>query len=211
MPAGRIAFFAFILLSVVNLLANVFEGRLAERLTKPLLMPLLFLAYLLAAQTRDPLIAGALCCGFAGDVFLMFPKTGAAGYFAFLAGHLLYAYDFAGAVRLESVPEQVWLLAIPYLVFGAGFLIFAAPRLRWLSAPFFIYMLCVSAMSFASLLRAWELSGTCWMTFAGSLFFIASDSMIALEKCSRRGRKYPFAVMFTYIAAQFLIVAGCVA
>ena len=46
------------------------------------------------------------------------------------------------------------------------------------------------------------------LVFFGALFFVISDSILALNKFYTPLKKSSFIIMFTYLVAQYLIVIG---
>lgn len=119
MPRSRLLLAAFVAVAAANLLANAADHRVAELVTKPLLMPLLA-AHLWQATTaqgrRTPrLILAALALSTGGDVALLGTGTGwfLTGMALFLGAHLCYVAAFTrhgAAAALRRPP----LLAVPW-------------------------------------------------------------------------------------------------
>ena len=94
----------FIILSLVHVAGEFLTDPLKLKIrhsTKPFLMPLLILYYLIAANrlgiSVNLLILIAVLLGFVGDVVLMKPKVQIlfmVGLGSFLLGHLLYIVAF---------------------------------------------------------------------------------------------------------------------
>jgi len=64
-------------------------------------------------------------------------------------------------------------------------------------------------MSYASLLRFGGIRGhVFWLPFIGSLFFILSDSLLAIRNFRYRQKKGWVSVMLSYVLGQLLIAMG---
>jgi len=78
-----------------------------------------------------------------------------------------------------------------------------------MKVPVIVYLNVILIMSFASFTRIWALKGlSFWLPFVGSIFFIASDSLLAFRNFKVKLLKGWASIMITYIFAQFLIVFG---
>ena len=191
---------------------------------KPLLMPVL-IGWMLAnrellKEKFMKIILISLIFSMGGDVFLMFRNDDLFifGLASFLIAHVLYIVGFAGSNKLAS--QQLPLVgklvfAIPYAFFVAGFLfilkdyILGNPATKDLIAPVVVYALVIGTMGvFAS----WRVSCTGKVSFylvlGGALLFIASDSMIGINKFVQPLPYASLLIMSTYITAQYLIVRG---
>ncbi len=203
----------FVLCSAADLIAVGKGNARAERIAKPLLMPLLLAFYLLSAKVPNPLIALALVCGFLGDTFLL--GSGVfflCGLFVFLLGHVFYITAFLKPPVFAAMTPLFWVSAILLYVLYAvpvcrRLLPSVGPKLR---PAAILYMVFLLTMSCSSLLRYPCTDGTrFWLPFIGSLFFVASDTMLAFRAFRKDSCKVPeTAVMTTYLAAQALIVLG---
>lgn len=218
----------FVGVSVFHVAALAGGDEKAAHATKPLLMPLLFLAYLSGAPHAQPFTALALLAGFIGDVLLMDTHLFAAGLFAFLAGHLCYTAGFLMGMRY--VPAGVVaVVSAGYLVLGAV----AVRAMRGLPRPKFAICLCYLAaillMSCSALLRAFSGEPFLFAAWVGSLCFIASDSLLGLQifgpgrmfqnRAAKEKRTGPFRhpdghaadalLMGLYIVGQTLLAVGC--
>jgi uncharacterized membrane protein YhhN len=72
-----------------------------------------------------------------------------------------------------------------------------------------IYGIIISVMLAMALWQYGKLSSlTAWLFILGALFFVMSDSMLAIDKFKQHVAYAPVLVMSTYILAQFLIVRG---
>jgi Predicted membrane protein len=182
-------------------------------LTKPLLVPLIILFYLTSAVQINWLIVTALFFGFLGDLSLLWGSKKiffAIGLFAFLVGHLFYTWAFLQSIQyFEAVPIWFFIFLVPYILYGCAILRILRPSLKNMIVPVVIYMCFILMMSFTSLCRIWNgFTLQSILPFIGSLFFIVSDSVLAYNSFNVPSKNYETYIMFTYILAQVLIVAG---
>jgi uncharacterized membrane protein YhhN len=149
-----------------------------------------------------PLVVAGLLFSLAGDVFLMLPRERfVAGLVAFLVAHLLYAGAFTGdGFRLTIA------ILLPFIAYGAGLLRILLPKVeRALKIPVVVYAAALLVMAWQATERG--ASGLPGGLFAatGALLFVASDSMLAIDRFARRFRAAEPLVLATYFAAQTLI------
>jgi uncharacterized membrane protein YhhN len=152
---------------------------------------------------------GKLDLGISPGSFFMF------GLFAFLLTQVFYLLAFSlpnGKNTIFSTRIYQMVLVIAY-----GLL------LMWLlynklfidefnfRAPVIIFTVIILAMLVTAFNRYGKVNGVSYMLVAiGAILFVASASMIAISKFLE---KFDFArilIMTTYIAAQYLIVLGCI-
>ena len=166
-------------------------------LTKPLLMPVLMAG-------RDRPTQRALAPGWAGDLALLADGDAAfrAGLLSFLAGHLAWISALRqrpGGGRLRARPD----LAVPPLAATAVVSAYLWPRTGTNRRPVLAYSAALLAMSLTALDRGTR------ATAAGGMLFLASDSLLALQKFG--GLRLPAGeglVMAAYTAAQALLAAS---
>jgi len=175
---------------------------------------ILALAWHLPANLRlyGPLVMAGLAFSLAGDVFLMLPRDRfVAGLVSFLVAHLLYVSAFMdGAVRAHAYVTPGfrftgWLL-LPFIVYAAVLLRTLLPHVpRALKVPVIVYAAALLAMAWQGAERAFAGAPGGVLVLAGGVLFVASDSMLALD---RFRRPFPAAqplVLGSYFLAQTLI------
>jgi uncharacterized membrane protein YhhN len=163
-------------------------------LTKPLLMPVLMAG-------RDRPSQRALALGGAGDVALLGSSQTAfiAGLGCFLAGHV------AWIIALRQRPGGGYLrarpaLAVPHLATFGAMNAYLWKRTGKDRIPVFVYSAVLLAMSLVA-----QDSGSP-RTAAGGALFLASDTLLALEKFGDlRLPAHEGLVMATYASAQALL------
>ena len=151
----------------------------------------------------------ALAFGLLGDVMLLSDTTARfqAGLAAFLVGHLAYLVCFVAL----GADHAAW--AVPGVVLTTAALALARGVLPAthrsdglaLSVPVGIYMAVIAAMS----VLAW-LTGE-WLIALGATVFVASDTILAVNRFVRPLPRARVAIMVTYHVGQALIVLGVLA
>ncbi|MBW5482719.1 lysoplasmalogenase [Streptomyces bambusae] len=175
------------------------DWQLGHQLFKPLLMPLL-VAHVLALGAPRLLVA-ALLFGWGGDVALLFDAEPAflVGMGSFALGHVCYLAAFGRR------PADLRLTA------GYAVALVGTVALLWgdlpagLRIPVAGYSLLLTAMA----LRSSTLGRTAGV---GGALFLLSDTLIATGVAEWPQLPRPdFWIMFTYLAAQYLLARGMLA
>ena len=213
---------AFCILSAAHLTAVLFQWEPGVYLTKPLLLSILATWFFLQTKNSSSkfsrLILTGLVCSIAGDIFLMFNKENffLLGLGSFLLTHLSYiaAFSLYPSFKNGAVRQQP-LLALPLLLF--------LPLMSWylwndLPIPFQVPVLAYSSaltlMALSSLNMSRRVAKLAAMLLLwGSVLFVLSDSMIAVEKFKTTGLPplfMRFCIMSTYLTGQYLLAKGSV-
>ena len=189
-----------------------------KMITKPFWVPAITGIYLLLAESVDPLIITALSFGYVGDLLLMRNKKSwfISGALAFLIGHLFYityfVLDAGGLYIFREHPLFCVIALIPYFIYAVFLKRLLGKNIRSVFLPAVLYVSVLLLMSYTSLLRIWNVNTTSFiLTFSGSILFIISDSLISIRKLKRQFHGVGTMIVFTYIAAQILIVIGLTA
>lgn len=196
----------FLLVSLVNVSAILFENTLWQIISKPLIIPALTICYLTGSKSWNWWYIFALFFSFAGDVLLMDKNNlFLFGIGSFLLTQLLYVFIITKKLRR---PDRRTLLTaiLPFLIFFLSLLSVLKPGLGDFMIPVVVYGLAISAFGVVSFLHYLQYKNKpASHLLAGALLFIASDSMIALNKFYQERPFYGAAIMITYIWAQYLI------
>lgn len=188
--------------------------------TKPLLLICLLVFYLSAfAQQESKVkywIAAALVFSLAGDVLLLFqdgkPMFFIAGLVAFLIAHASYIVAFLQEKGSEPKTVSKWPLigfAAAALLYGASLFILLEPKLGVMKVPVLIYESVIMVMATAALARRRKATAVSFqLVFLGAIFFMSSDSLLAINKFYAPLNGAHVWIMSTYGIAQFLIVIG---
>ncbi|MFW2136868.1 lysoplasmalogenase [Chryseobacterium sp. TY4] len=198
---SRITLLILGLVFVCDLLFIVLGEESLRFFSKTLLMPLLLVFYWLASQKSNQpkqnlFIAGLILSWF-GDVFLLFDWGFIAGLGSFLAAHICYIF----CLKKFSVSNALW--SLPFvLIYLFTFLTFLFPHLGDMKIPVILYALCISGMLYFSLKTKQIL------LIIGAVFFVISDSVLAINLFVNQSKVLGFLVMFTYVLAQSLLTFG---
>lgn len=214
----NIFLFIFVIIVIADLLAVIKELKKLEYIAKPLLMPTLALYFVFRSFMNGTnwLIILALLFGCSGDILLMLEnkeKWFMFGMIGFLIGHIFYISAFLISIGDNLINFPIWglILISPVLII----LFFTFPKYRRhmgeFKIPIYIYMTVILLMHFTSILRLalFNIYCLCFiLVYIGSLLFIFSDSLIAINTFKEDAEISHFYIMITYILGQFLIIQG---
>lgn len=192
--------------AILTILAAYQNRRLTHYLFKPLTIVFIILIALEPNHPTSPfyryMIIAGLLFSLAGDIFLMLPDRFIAGLVSFLIAHLFYIAAFI----FESGRALSLWSAIPFLIYGGLMLKALWPHLGKMRLPVVFYMLAILLMGWTAVSR-WTLTEQpgSLLAMLGALFFIASDSLLALDKFKGRFRSAQLLIFSTYSVAQWLI------
>lgn len=196
----------FVLVSLVNVSGILFEKTLWQSISKPLIIPALIACYLAGSKSWNRLYVLALFFSFAGDVLLMDKNNlFLYGIASFLLTQLFYVFIIAKTLR-KSDGRTMLIAMMPFLIFFLTLMSILKAGLGDFLIPVVVYGLAISVfgvVSFLNYLQHKDKPAIGLLT--GALLFIASDSMIALNKFYAEKPFYGPAIMITYILAQYLI------
>jgi uncharacterized membrane protein YhhN len=179
-------------------------------------LPILALAAVVARSGAGAGYAGWLTGGLlasaVGDVCLVWPERYFTwGLASFLLAHCFYLAAFASGAASGGA-SWAWLAGIA----AAAAILLARlwPHLGHVRGAVLVYVTVIALMAWTAARRAGApttpaLSGT--LALAGSLLFMTSDAILALDRFARRIPAAHAAVMVTYYAAQTLIAASAMA
>jgi uncharacterized membrane protein YhhN len=212
---SSLLFIIFWVIAGIDIIAAGTGNLQLHTITKPLIV-LSLLAALLSSGWRYPkrmLVFAALVFSLTGDVLLLLEKHRAlffaAGLASFLLAHILYILFFfsirlAQRSVLKKYPAIVMLVAI-YVLFFLWLLI---PSLGALKIPVIIYALVLGSMLLTAIHVYSDANAGGKLLIAGALFFVVSDSLLAIDKFYTPVAHAGVYIMFTYAMAQFLLVKG---
>ena len=175
-------------------------------LFKPLTTGLIFLLAMILTRGHFSLYTTAILLGLlfslAGDVFLMLPGDKfLQGLLSFLLAHLFYIFAFSRGHAFGAN----WALLI-FLAYGILIFAFLYPGLGKMKIPVAVYVLVILTMVWQAWVRFDGLqTAQAANALAGALLFVASDSLLAID---RFRKKLPLArlwILGTYFLAQWLI------
>jgi len=215
MNKDRIFTTFYVLFALLVLLAATAGPRWLYLLSKPLIMISLLGWSVISADSRSvrqkPLLLAGLVFACIGDVFLMLEGFFLHGLAAFLVMQVLYIFVFSGEIR-RPLPVFPSLLKAFVLIVALGIILMMVvphlsdPVLR-IAVP--VYAFTITAMTFFAFLRNSGVSGLSFrMVAAGAVFFMISDTLIALDAFVGPVARQHFWIMSTYMIAQFSILTG---
>ena len=206
----------FLTLSTIYLLLLLCDKQTWAVYLKPLLIPILILlTYQSKVTTTPKAILTALLFSWLGDTILIFadinPWCFIAGLVFFLIAHIAYIYCFTKqeAIIQHTHKFQYWFGYTLILIYLFGFLSFLLPKLGDLQIPVGCYAMTISLMLIEALKGHfnWKQKGKTQILI-GALFFVISDSILAINKFYNPIPYATLAIMSTYIIAQYNIITG---
>jgi uncharacterized membrane protein YhhN len=193
--------------ALLTIRSRLYGPKVVHYIFKPLTMIFIILiplqnGYPLSQFYKYLIIAG-LIFSLGGDVFLMLPKDKfVLGVLSFLIAHLFYITAFI----VEGTHSLSLFYLLPFLLYGVIMLSILLPGLGKMKVPVLVYMLALMVMAWQALSR-WagsELPGSL-SAFVGSLFFVASDSILAIDRFRKSFPSAHLYILLTYFVAQWLI------
>jgi uncharacterized membrane protein YhhN len=212
MNKTKITFFVFVLASILDIVGIIFSVPMLVYIFKPLIIFSLLFLYVFSLPKRLKWYVMALELCFFGDVLLLF--TGElffiAGLVSFLLAHILFIKIVISRIKKVNL-SKVILSAIPFLVVF-GFLIFTLKNsLHEMLLPVIIYGLTISTFGTVSLIDFLnKKSKMAMLMLLGAIFFMISDSLLAINKFYNPAHILEIIVMATYVTAQYLIFKSMV-
>jgi len=202
---------------------NLFIPSLA---VKALLMPSLIFFY--HSQIRGNynlihrLVMSGLGFAWIGDISLLFLNEQKnflistddyfiLGFIALLLTQLLYIMAFNLPKGKNTIFSTRIYQTLIVLAYGCILIWYLYYSLGDMKVPVILYAIIILSMLLSALNRYGKVNGVSYMfVVIGAIMFVLSDSMIAINKFHI---KFDFArtlIMITYLAAQYLIVLGCI-
>lgn len=199
---ASVFFLVIVLIHVLGILVN-------EKLaffSKPFLMISLVIVYLVSVKKASFWFVSALFFSFWGDVLLLFiDQFFVFGLASFLVAHIFYIKITSGFIRKFSF-KKIMLLCLPFTVYLISFLSLLKDNLGEMKIPVIVYGVVICTFGIvASLNYIQEKSTVNLWLFLGAIFFIISDSLIAINRFNEPKEIYQILIMITYIIAQYLI------
>lgn len=209
----------FLLVIVVIELYGRISGNIRmEYPVKPLIM--IWMATYFLLHRRKPELTRPVLMAFffswLGDILLMFSDrderfffAGVGGFFLAQLSYIIIFTRFSGSGGKGYLQKNL-IVGFLFLGYVAGIFYLLNPGLDGMMKPvLLIYALSLIGMSMMALNRKGRVNRHSFLlVFIGSILFVLSDSMIALDKFYRDIPLAGFWIMLTYIAAQYLIMRG---
>lgn len=209
------SFLSFYLVAFLHILGELYSWH-SVLWTKPLLMPSLLLSFyfnLNPTERKSTLFKFALLAlvfSTLGDILLQCEQTMHQplyfyfGLGAFLIAQIMYIFCFRNTGRW--IISKSWISV--YIVYFVLFLFLLYPGMGLgLKIPVTVYGFTLTLMAWYSW-RCMNNTPHSFITPIGALLFVASDSILAINKFKSPIPHAGFWVMVTYLLAQYLIVSG---
>jgi len=213
--------FLFLIIVVGDLIGEFYQMIWIDYSFKPFIMIWIGAYFLLNSKGIDKSVVKLAILAFLfswlGDMFLMFGDKGffyfILGLASFLVAQIVYSFLFLRTINLSgNLPflkkNPFWLMV--YMAYGLILYIILYNHLDGvLKIAVFVYMLAILCMSSMALNRYGNGHPISFSyVFTGSLLFIISDSMIAINKFMVPIPYEGIFIMISYISAQYLIMKG---
>ena len=204
----------FVVASIIQLFFAYIENQKLRKREKFLCLLMLGLAAVFAFP-NEPLIYIGAFLGMIGDILVLRSKTFKYGTFAFLLGHLCYIYEALWKIigfNNISGPEIFIIIGTFAVIFTAMYLVctFKTKHSKFdifgQSLYFSVQVIYLPLFIMAMI----QTGGFMYLSLIGACFFIISDAILVKNHFGRKWKRYDFYIMFTYLLAEVLIIAGFV-
>lgn len=202
----------FILISVMEIYGVFHQNKVLEFVCKPLIMVSLVSLYMVSVKNPSFLYVSAVFFSFWGDVLLLFPERYfMLGLISFLFTHLIYIRIILRYIQKISLITYA-TYSLPFLLYFSGIIFLVKDNLNTLLIPVVIYGIIISVFGTLALIHYNKNKDRAsnWLLI-GAVFFIISDSLIAINKFYIMHINLGAFVMITYVVAQYLICKAVVA
>jgi uncharacterized membrane protein YhhN len=205
--AQRRCLYVFLIFAVAyvgTLPLQPYPGSFAVKAIPAISLAVLALTGVTGLQAK--LLFAALLFSAGGDIALGLEVYGdyfVIGLGLFLITQILYIVTFSRDFKAQRsmIPVVVVLVA-----FAIAMAVILTPSLGDMMLPVYVYLIVVATMGIFAALRASKSK----LVLYGALFFIASDSILAINEFLTTVPAADYLIMVTYYLAQFLIVYGYV-
>lgn len=151
----------------------------------------------------------ALMFSLIGDVLLMFVNKSAnffmSGLVAFLIAHIMYISVF---YKSRNKTANKLPIIVILLIYASGLFYFLIDGLGEMLIPVLLYLLVILTMATTAFIRKRSNRDSYKLVFVGAVFFMISDSLLALNKFYEPLPFSNISIILTYALAQYLIVLG---
>ncbi|MFQ6609767.1 MAG: lysoplasmalogenase [Fidelibacterota bacterium] len=196
-----------IITAIIHIRAEYSGRRILVYIFKPLMTILIILIAVIQPGSQPDIYRYAIITGLifslAGDIFLMFPDTRfLSGLVSFLIAHLAYIFAFTRGIGFGTT----LYIALPLVIIGGLMFRYLFPGLGKMKLPVLVYLVAIIMMAWQAWER-WDVIGQWYVMSAaiGALFFVVSDSLIAINRFRFQFKSARAWVLITYLIAQLLI------
>jgi uncharacterized membrane protein YhhN len=211
--ANLFLFIAFLYASIGTLLSYGLEKNKWLFFTKPFIIPVLVLYYVLNSHDPLPVIIVAMLFAFLGDFFLMWPNKkvffmlGLLCFFLMLVFYIVFMLTYQ--VRIAGIGIESVAIGFAYLLLGALIFALLYRYLESFKIPVIFYILALLSVSYICFFSVMEhKTEAAFVQYIGSLLFIISDTILAIDSFRKTIRYGGIYIMLTYTIAQIFLLAG---
>jgi uncharacterized membrane protein YhhN len=212
--------FIFFLVFVIQLYAEYANNAELRNFSKPLIVVVLLAWLCLSTSLKGRFhkrIFTGLIFALAGDIFLMLqsgrPNFFMYGLIAFLLCHIFYIRAFTldhKSNPSHKTPYFLWAVGA-FAIFCSGLFFYLQPNLGALQFPVLMYAIIICVMALMAVNRYGKVNIFSFkLILYGALFFLLSDSALAVNKFAQPIPQSGALIMATYMIAQYLIVYGTI-
>lgn len=212
----------FFFIAAFELISIIIDSQKMEYVAKPLIMVWITVYFLFNRRKSSLLwlIIIAFLFSWTGDVLLMFSSSlgkeilfyaGVGGFFLSQISYIsVFLMNKENDIKGFILRNPLWL--IPLIGYGSLIYLFLLPELEGImQGIILIYAVALVGMSLAALNRRDRVGKSSFQyVFIGSLFFVTSDSILAVNKFHTDIPASGILIMSTYILAQYLIMRGLI-
>jgi uncharacterized membrane protein YhhN len=203
---------------ITDLIAVYLKNEILVYVAKPLIVIALILYFLSATKGMQSgliiIFIRALVFSWLGDFVLMFESFNKniflIGLLAFLFAHLIYIRFFSLVRMQEKIKLKPGLILL-VVVYYSGLIFLLFNDLHELKIPVIVYGFIISTMFLLAIHMLFikdKEAGKLMML--GAILFVASDSILAVNKFYQPFEYAGIVIMLTYGIAQLLITLGAV-
>ncbi len=213
-----IAYIIFALIESLGELLNLPNS--IHFFTKPALMITLILYFITAVKNTNfkdkTLFILAMIFALLGDSFLMLqsPTTlffmlGLGSFLLMQVGYSLYFNREIEFKKSLLFQKPYWI--IPVIIYALILYKIVSENAGGLKGAILAYTICIAIMMLSAINRFGQVAQSSFRwVFFGAIFFMISDSVLAVNKFAETVPNAGFWIMSTYTSAQYLIVRGVV-
>ncbi len=196
----------FFAVSIIEIIGVYLDNSLLQTIFKPMIIISLMALYYFSVDKKNNWYILALAFSFLGDVLLMDKNNlFLFGIAAFLITQIIYIVIIVKQMEKPSFFHK-YLYAFLFANYVVYLLSLLKPNLGELFYPVLVYGITISVFVLVTTLNyVTKRTTPALFLVLGAVLFIASDSMIALNKFHKPKSFYPVAIMVTYVLAQYLI------
>lgn len=212
--------FIFAIVYIIQLFAETSENVPLRNFSKPLIVITLLMWLYSTTKLRGKFhkrIFTGLIFALVGDVLLML-QDGRTSFFiyglvAFLLCHIFYIRAFTLDHKSNpnyKIPFFLWAVAA-LIIFCVGLFFYLQPFLGAMQFAVLFYAIIITFMAIMAVNRYGKVNIFSYkLILSGALFFLLSDSALAINKFAFPIPQSGVLIMATYMIAQYLIVYGTI-